>query len=261
MSSSSSASAEGWTRELWRVGGGDAFLFYAVFGEVPQSFDVPAKKYRTSGLPPGVEVRHFNRSSNAGYLDGFAEGHAWEELSQSAPSLAAKVATASDCLVVAGTVEDPDSLSYLRDTIGLVTYLLDESGIAVLDLQTWSWYSPSRWHEEIFDDGTFDPHRHVVILVSPQEPKVDLSWFHTRGMRKFGRPDISIHDVAVHEHENAALFCNALIAHQARGGIIDEGQRIRMTEPSWVGIAHHAGDVEDLDFNNVHVEIARVSAA
>ena len=247
----------GWTRDLWRPGGGDAFLFYAVFGRMPQSFDVPAVKYRTAGLPQGVEVRHFSRSSNAKYIDGFTGGYAWEDLSKNAPALADRIMSAADCLVVAGTVEDPDSLKYLRDTLGLVTYLLDEGGVAVLDLQTSSWYSPSRWHELIFDGDTFDPYRHAVILISPQEDTAALSWFHTRGMRKFGRPDISIHDVAAPEHDAAANFCNALIAHQASGGIVDEGQPIRMTNPDWAGVAHHAGDVDDLDFNNVHIEIKR----
>jgi hypothetical protein len=254
-------SAQDWTRDLWRPGGGDAFLFYAVFGRMPQSFDIPVNEYRTSGLPSGIDVRHFSRSTNAEYIAGFTAGYAWKELSQSAPSLLAEISAASDCLIVAGTVEDPDSLSYLRDTIGLITYLLDESGVAVLDLQTWSWYSPSRWYDDMLEAGTFDPYRHVVILISPQENASGLSWFHTRGMRKFGRPDISVHDVAAHEHEAVGRLCNALIAHQAAGGIIGDGQRIRMTDPEWVGIAHNGGDFEDLDFNNVHIELRRVSAA
>lgn len=250
-----------WTRDFWRPGGGDAFLFYAVFGRIPQSFDVPVEKYGTRGLPPEVEVRHFTRSANSKYIDELTGGHAWEELSKNAPSLAGSIASAPDCLVVAGTVDDPDSLDYLRDTIAHVSFLVDQSGVAVLDLQTWCWYSPSRWHEQIFDRDTFEPHRHVVILVSPQEETPGLSWFHTRGMRKFGRPDISIHDVAVQEHDAAGRFCNALIAHQALGGIVDEDQPIRMTDPEWSGVAHHAGDVEDLDFNNVHIEITRPPAA
>jgi hypothetical protein len=261
MAQPDDASAQSWTRDFWRPGGGDAFLFYAVFGKLPPSFDVPAQKYRTRGLPSGVEVRHFSRSRNADYIAGLTEGYAWEELSERDPSLAAKVAAAEDCLVVAGTVSDPDSLRYLRDTIGFVTYLLDASGVALLDLQTWWWYSPSRWHEQIFDADVFDPYRHVVILISPQDDASGRFWFHTRGMRKFGRPDISVHDVAAHEQDTVARFCNALIAHQASGGIIGEEQRIRMTNPDWIGIAHHAGDVDDLNFNNVHIEVTPVPAA
>jgi hypothetical protein len=54
-STSSPASAED-CRNDWRAGGGDAFLFCGVFAKLPQSFGVPAQRYRTVGLAAGIEI-------------------------------------------------------------------------------------------------------------------------------------------------------------------------------------------------------------
>ena len=82
-----------------------------------------------------------------------------------------------------------------------------------------------------------------------------MTWFHSRGMRKFGRPDLSVHNVPV-EHQEAVIdVCNRFIQWQALGGIIEEGQEIRMKSLPSRMTCHHRGDLDDPDFNNVHVEI------
>lgn len=48
---------------------------------------------------------------------------------------------------------------------------------------------------------------------------------------------------------------NRFIEFQAFGGVIEEGIEIRMEGLPSGMTCHHAGDLEDPDFNNVHVEI------
>ena len=94
---------------------------------------------------------------------------------------------------------------------------------------------------------------HVSILFSAEES--GGLWFHTRGMRKFGRPDLSLHNVP-DKYEKAAIeLCNRFIELQAAGGRIPDGQEIQM--PSLPGglVCRHKGSLDDPDFNNVHVEI------
>ena len=45
------------------------------------------------------------------------------------------------------------------------------------------------------------------------------------------------------------------VEFQAFGGIIDEGQEIRMRSLPPGMTCRHRGDVDDPDFNNMHVEI------
>jgi hypothetical protein len=74
-------------------------------------------------------------------------------------------------------------------------------------------------------------------------------------MRKFGRPDLSVHRVPPQDRDAVIDLFERFIELQACGGTIEEGQAIRMkTLPAGM-ICSHRGDLQDPDFNNVHVEI------
>lgn len=78
---------------------------------------------------------------------------------------------------------------------------------------------------------------------------------HTRGMRKFGRPDLSAHGVSSRHREAIIELFDRFIEFQAFGGIITEGMEIRMGGLPSGMTCRHGGDLDDPDFNNVHVEI------
>jgi hypothetical protein len=166
--------------------------------------------------------------------------------------LFARVGEAAECGVLRGEIPDPPDLNYLRDVIGLTTYLLDNGGFAVADPQQFELYDAKRWHREIFDPGTANVAKHVKILFSDD---ADGRWYHTRGLRKFGRPDLSVHGVPKEYGEAAIELCNRFIQMQALGGWIPEGQEVRMKSLPPDLRCHHAGSLDDPDFNNVHVEI------
>ena len=102
------------------------------------------------------------------------------------------------------------------------------------------------------------PRHHVVILTSQEGQHgstEQLTWFHTRGMRKFGRPDLSVHNVPARYHDAVIDLIGRFIELQALGGVISEGQQITMGSLPSGMICHRQGDLDDPDFNNVHVEI------
>jgi hypothetical protein len=121
------------------------------------------------------------------------------------------------------------------------------------------WWEPDVWKRRIFEPAAPVPRHHVVILTSEEEsvvPQSDaLLWFHTRGMRKFGRPDLSIHNVPPRYHDAIIDLCERFIEFQAFGGVISPDYEIRMRSLPSGMTCRHEGDVEDPDFNNVHVEI------
>ena len=80
-------------------------------------------------------------------------------------------------------------------------------------------------------------------------------WYHTRGLRKFGRPDLSIHDVPAKYEKQVTDLIERFIEFEGFGGIIPDGQKIKMKtlpEGMW---CENKGDFEDPDFNNKHIEI------
>lgn len=242
-----------WPRPFYEPGGGDPFLFYVVFGTVDTTTALSRAVYRSAGLPEGLEMLHYTAERHPEVLAGFREGYVWNCLLEDSPEFAQRIAAATECLVVRGSPADSTTLNFLRDTVGLLTYLLDQGGIGVYDPQMLSWWPPEQWREHLFQPAESMPLEHVVILTSPEEE--EGTWFHTRGLRKFGRPDLSLHSVPFEKHEAVIDLFNRLIEHQALGAVIPEGYAIRMASLPAGMTCHHRGDLDDPDFNNVHLEI------
>jgi hypothetical protein len=243
-----------WSRPYFARPGGRPFLFYVVYGKFENQPSLSASLYRSAGLPDGLDLYHYDVEKNPAVLAGFLEGYLWDELRSRNPALASRISESTECLILRGESEDGDTLNYLRDCVGLLTYFLDHGGIAIYDPLMFQWWEPEDWRKRIFDPAGPVPRHHAVILTS-DEPDAGLTWFHTRGMRKFGRPDLSIHNVPAQYREAVIDLCNRFIELQALGGIIDEGQAVRMKSIPPGMVCHHRGDLDDPEFNNVHVEI------
>ena len=69
-----------------------------------------------------------------------AEPDVFEDLAQA-------IQAAGECLILRGELEDQSNLNYLRDTVGLMTFLLDQGGIVVYDPQMFHWWEPGEWKE------------------------------------------------------------------------------------------------------------------
>ena len=244
-----------WGRPHYAPGGGDATVLYAVFGDFPQPLHLDAAAYRSAGLPVGVRLTADDRWDGQSSVETVCGGWLAHDLRDQHPALYDAVQNAPACLTLIGLVPDPPTLLYLRDLVGLVTALLDGGGVAVLDWQALAWWSPERWRERLFAPDALVPTQHVSILLSPEEGGDARLWVHTRGMRKFGRPDVSVHGVAPSEKDGFIGLCNRLINGMALGGIVPEGQEVRVAGLPTGTTCHHQGDFEDPDFNNVHIEV------
>jgi hypothetical protein len=177
-----------------------------------------------------------------------------QELRSKSAEIVAEVERAPACLILQGTLPESPDLDYLRDTVGLLTWCLDNSGRIIFDVQTFEWWTPEDWRSKIFRPAAAVPRHHVVILVS-EDDKPNTKWFHTRGMQKFGRPDISVRHVPPALKDGVIDLCNRFIDFQAFGGVVAEGEEVRMASLPPGGTVRHGGDLDDPDFNNVHMEI------
>lgn len=186
-------------------------------------------------------------------VDSFREGYLWDDIQQTDPELASNISAQDSCLVLRGTFQDPKTLDYLRNTIGLATHFLDNGGVGIYDPQAFQYWSPAQWRQNIFTPAAPVPRKQTIILLSEDEDKT--LWIHTRGMLKFGRPDISIAGVQPDQRDGFVELCNRLIEFQAFGGVVSEGQRIQLGSVPDGLRCYHRGDMDDVDFNNVHIAI------
>lgn len=243
-----------WARPHHRPTGAKALLFYIAYGDIQPAGALSRSRYRSGGVPAGCKLSQYSRPRDAETVEHFQSGYVWNEFRGDSPALAGAVADAPACMILRGEIGDPPTLDYLRDAVGLLTYLLDGGAVAIYDPQMFKWWSPDAWREHVFEPGVPVPRQHAVILIS-EEPTPDRLWVHTRGMRKFARPDLSVHGVPHDRLDAVVEMCDRFINLQALGGVIAEGEAVRMASLPPGGSARHGGHVDDPDFNNVHVHI------
>ncbi len=237
-----------WERSHYQAGDGRALIYYAIYGEFSAKAEISRSKYRTLGLPAGFTMTRLDRKQ--GERLPFTDEEFGKGIADK--TLLTPIRSAPQCLVLRGEIPDPIDLNYLRDAIGIVTFALDHGGFAVCDPQRLALYDQERWRQEIFEPEATNLPKHVVILYSEEARE---RWYHTRGLRKFARPDISVRHVPEEYWRAVIDLCNRFILLQALGGRIPEGQEIRMASLPAGLICHHAGSLDNPDFNNVHVEI------
>jgi hypothetical protein len=263
------ADPDEWSRPLFTPGGGDAFVYFVVFGADGDLLEISTDEHRVDEVPDGVDAHELGPD----WVQSFFDEPMGGQLRARDPDTAAESERAESCIVVTGTVADPPTLDYLRNVIGIATAALDTGGIGVLSLQTLDLFDPDRWRTEVFDGGAALAHRLVALLVSAEDDRDEddgdqpgdaadgrepsTLWVHTRGLRVFGRPDLSIRGVAPLDLELVNQLVNALVAQLARGLVIDDGMTMDIGGDVGALRFDRRGHVDDPDFNNEHLEITR----
>lgn len=246
-----------WLRGRYSPGGGDALLFFVLFGQfagVRPPCD--RQRYRTRGMTTGLELHSYGGLDADERVRVWGE-HVFAQYLAERPALEAAVRSAPGCLVMRHHVPDPRTLDYLRDAVGLVTFLMDNGGAAVLAPQQLRWRSAAEWREQVFAPARPALHQHVTALVSPEidRPDAERRWVHTRGMRAFGRPDISMRGVPRADVDAAVELCRRFVELQGYGGRVPDGQAVRMQGLPEGLVCRHGGSLDDPDFNNRHIAI------
>jgi len=131
--------------------------------------------------------------------------------------------------------------------------MLDIGGSVILDPQTLSLLDADAWRRKyLVRDGA--PIRNHLLILCDGESVPDRSWIHTRGMRKFGRPDISIRQVPDRAVDRAGLLCENLVELEALGAHFSDGQRLDIEGVPNGVVVHLGGGLDDVRFNNTYVE-------
>ncbi len=249
-----------WPRQLFEPGGGEPFVLYYIYGNFPELPTLRVDIYRSSGVPRGLDLQMYNRDQHPEVLSSFLSGH-FADFLATKPDIEGAVKAARHCIVLKGNPAESGDLNYLRDCVGVLSYLLDYGAIAILDPQTFTWWRASEWRTQIFQPDSIQPLSHVVILGSPEEADPSKLWLHTRGLRKFGRPDLSVHNVNESVRVSVIDMLNKYITYLALGGIIADGEEFYLDGIVDAVVCSLRGSDDDPDFNNRHVdiELARVA--
>ncbi len=170
-----------WQRKEFKPGGEKAELHYVVFGRF------------ASSLNPKLSVHAAKANFCRALLQLPGPADALS-LAQDAPS----------CVSVRVEVEDPSSLVYLRDALRSVTAVLAAGGTVVYDVPTTMWRSAEEWRHTFAEPLRFHPHEHIDLVIRPERDLKGV-WLRTRGMHKFGRPEVTMRHAPANDQAWAEL--------------------------------------------------------
>lgn len=240
-----------WPRSLHEPTDQRARLLYYVFGKFPASIAPSRSQYRVGSMPPELRIsKHEAASPRAQAV--LAQPLFARFLSERGATFRKNVEKSPTCMLIHGEFDDPPTLDYLRDTVGLLAYLADNGASAILDAFRLRWWAPNEFKRVIFAPDDPVPLEQTLLLASEED---DGLWIHTRGMQKFARPDLSIRGVSGQHREAVVDMITRFVELMAGGAVVPDGQEIKLASLPAGMTCRHRGDEEDPDFNNTHIEI------
>lgn len=229
-------------------------LFYVVFGVEDEELSVSRERHHVDEFPEGLDMIFYKKPEHSEYMSSMLEGTLGEILKEDNPVLYEAARNSDGWAVIRGEVVQDTDLNYMRNAIGFVQALVEKDAVGVLDLQTFKLFSSEEWTENFFSKE-FDAYHHVVILASQMED--GSIWLHTRGMRKFGRPDMSLKNVTPEDVNHAAQVINQMIYYGALGVFFSQPTKLHThTGRTYVVKTKFVEDFENPDFNNSYYEFS-----
>lgn len=227
-------------------------LFYVIFGVKDEKLVVSRKKHNVDGFPEGLSCSYCRKSENGEYMESVIGGDLGGVMKKSNHTLYEKIKCADKWAIISGEAVQDNDLNYMRNVIGYIQAFMENGAFGVLDLQTFTLYTPDEWKNKIFL-REFSPYDHVVILTSEEN---DGMWLHTRGMRKFGRPDISVENVGKNDVEEVAQVINQMIYYGALGIFFAQPTKLHTySGNAYIVRPEFVNDFDNVDFNNAYYRI------
>ena len=240
-----------WQRPHWQPSDEEILLQFYVFGQF-DAVRAPCAVYGSDGLPEGIELTSHHHNALRQWEGYPLKGSLGSMFKEDAPQAWQRAFDAPQVLVVRGKLKDNADTGYLRDTFGVLAGLLDIGGVAILDPQTLSLLDADGWRRHyLIRDGA--PIRNHLLILRDGEETAGYSHVRTRGMRKFGRPDISIEYVPDKDVDRAGMLCEQLVELESLGAHFTDGQKLDVEGGHGDLIAQVGGSLEDPLFNNTHV--------
>jgi hypothetical protein len=259
MSSIASASEDVWDRKYFSKGFEPAFIFFAIYGVENSELKLSKTDHNIDEYPDGLDIRFYNKSHSREqkeYMEGFLTGTMGMMLEKDSPELYKETLTAQNMAIVSGNFTDSSSLKYLKNSIGVLKALSEKKAISILDVQTAKFYSPEEWSKKYFEPRSPKPFEHVSLLYSVER---DGIWLHSRGMRTFGMPDISLVGWPENKLSKAQEVANRFIEMYAYGAYPENDKELVVKGLPAGMRTELKGNYENFDFNNYYIEIRWVN--
>lgn len=215
-------------------------MFLVVFapGEVLTGLDLAGTVPSTAPVD-ALDVRLHRHAESPEWVDGFRTGPLRNLAERELPDLRLLDA-ATCCYSIQVRVQDPADLTHLQLAWAVATAACRSGATAVLDVFAHDWSSA----EAI---AGLDPRRPFTVLreisvVAEADPSPGFGHaVHTRGMAKFGRPDL-VMGVPKDQLGEAAEILNHLARMLAEGHLLNPGQQLRIDDAKTLRVVPYVPD-------------------
>ena len=208
---------------------------------------MPAARFGLPSPDAGrfCEVRQLPRSLDPGWFDGFRQG-ALRGIAEVALGDLKALDAATEATVIITSRPDAPELSHLQAAWAIAKWTVARGATVVLDAEANRYWSGA----EVAD---WPPNRplalssEVNVIVEAEENSSMASAIHTRGLAKFGRPDLVTLDVPASRWDAVAGLLRGLALRLVHGAVLRPGD----STPIEGGAAHFAAYGPDrLHLNN-----------
>ena len=239
-------------RQYYEDIGYKPFLFYVVFGVSGDELEVSRTKHNVDGLPEGLDIISLARPDHSDYIDGLIGGGIGEHLKKADSALYESCKACDKVVIMRGEIADDSTLDYMRNLIGICEAFIDKGAKGILDLQTFTLYSPKEWNDRFFGKEV-NAQNHVLIMFSKED---DGYWIHTRGMAEFGRPDYGISKVPEDKLEDYKQVIDQMVFYGGQG-LVFKGSAKRHTYngKTFRVSTEFVNDFDNDDYNNAYYNV------
>jgi len=242
-----------WPRPAFRPTGRRATVSFIAFADenfVGSGLDFELRDAVPPGAPvDALDVRRHTDADSAAWIDGFRTGGLRNIASHQLGDLD-RLDSASSCYSITISVEDPADLTYLQLAWAVASRIAAAGAVAVLDVHAVNWLAGSTV-------ASLSPRRPFVIqrevsIVAETEATPGFGYVvHTRGLIKFGSPDL-VAGVAADRIDHTGRILNHLAGMLADGHDLVRGQQLRFDAQRVLTVATYTPDAitPDLELNN-----------
>ena len=239
-------------RQYYEDIGYKPFLFYVVFGVSGDELEVSRTKHNVDGLPEGLDIISLARPDHSDYIDGLIGGGIGEHLKKADSALYESCKACDKVVIMRGEIADDSTLDYMRNLIGFCEAFIDKGAKGILDLQTFTLYSPKEWTDRFFGKDV-NAQNHVLIMFSKED---DRYWIHTRGMAEFGRPDYGISKVSEDKLEDYKQVIDQMVFYGGQGLVFKGSAKLHTFNGKTFRVStEFVNDFDNDDYNNAYYNV------
>lgn len=239
-------------RQYYEDIGYKPFLFYVVFGVSGDELEVSRTKHNVDGMPEGLDIISLARPDHSDYIDGLIGGGIGEHLKKADSDLYEACRVCDKVVIMRGEIADDSTLDYMRNLIGICEAFIDKGAKGILDLQTFTLYSPKEWTDRFFGKDV-NAQNHVLIMFSKED---DGYWIHTRGMAEFGRPDYGISKVPEDKLEDYKQVIDQMVFYGGQGLVFKGSAKLHTFNGKTFRVStEFVNDFDNDDYNNAYYNV------